>query len=100
MYAKQVFWEAVSALATDTGSIQDRLAAAAGSNGPGLIKIAFHVDEQLPEEYRDEFRAIWGELLKEGTTIAATTHTMTDAQARKLAERIFNLFVGIMGGLA
>jgi hypothetical protein len=98
VYAKQVFWEAVSALATGDGSIQERLASAAGEDGGGLMKIAQSVDQDLPEEHRDEFHAIWRELTKEGS-VAATARKLSNEDGRQLATRILSIFTAIMGGL-
>jgi hypothetical protein len=98
MYAKQVLWEAVGALATGDGSIQERLAIAAGSHGPGLIKLVGPAHNDLPEELQDEFRAIWRELNKEGS-VSATTNELTGEECRQLAKRIFDIYTDIMGGL-
>lgn len=96
MYAKQVFWEAVGALATGDGTIQERLSIAAGSHGPGLIKLLGHND--MPEEHQDEYHAIWQELHKDGT-LEETTRKLSSKEAQELATRIFDIYTDIMGGL-
>src|SRR5438045_2655586 len=76
-YARETFWQAVDTLATSDASIQGRLAGAAVY----LVRV-HRQDEELPEEVREEFKALMHDLTKEASvakegTINATTAKLT-----------------------
>jgi hypothetical protein len=84
---------AVESLATGRGSLQDRLYYA-------LLNIYVFRVEDFPVKIRDEFREIIEETTKvkpigdEGS-IKATCRIMSDEEAEKIAQRIFDLFTTI-----
>jgi hypothetical protein len=98
-YAREKFWQAVDTLATSDRSIQERLAGAA------LFLMRLHKpDEDLPEELREEFKAVWHELTKEKAVgdegdIVATTRQLTAEQGKKLAGRILSIYTQLHGGI-
>ncbi len=98
-YAREKFWQAVDTLATSDRSIQERLASAA------LILSRLHKpDEDLPEDLREEFKALWHELTKEAAvgdegTINATTRKLTAQQGTALASQIFSIYTRLRGGI-
>jgi hypothetical protein len=98
-YAKQILWEAVGSLATGDGSIQERLIGAAGGNGSGLVKIAHRAHEYLHDDNLAEFNAIYSAVSGGGHDLRTTVGHLTNAECRELAQRIFSLFVDVMGGL-
>jgi len=97
-YAREKLYQAVHTLATSPESIQERLGWAAQF----LVRLQEPGD--LPEEYREEFGAVCEQLTKEQPSgdegnIVATARKLTDEQGRKLAERIFSIYVGLRGGI-
>ena len=98
-YAREKFWQAVDTLVGD-GSIQERLANAATI----LIRLHPAGDKDVPEELREEFKAVYHELTKENATgnegkIAATTSKLNSEQAATLARRIFSMYTRLHGGI-
>jgi hypothetical protein len=87
---------AVENLATERGSLQDRLYYAFLDIHPLRV-------EDFPERLRNEFREISEEMTKvkpvgdEGS-IKATCIVMSDDEAAKIAQRIFDLFTAIARG--
>lgn len=82
---------AVESLATGRGSLQDRLYYA-------FLHICVFRVEDFPERLRNEFREISEEMTKfEGDegSIKATCKVMSDDEAEKIAQRIFDLFTTI-----
>jgi hypothetical protein len=92
MYAKQVLWEAVGALAASPASLEKRLESA-----NACLSKLHRIDEDLPEEHREEFRAIMAELPSRGD---AVPRHLTDEKSRELANRIVSIYTDILGGLA
>ena len=98
-YAREKFWQAVDTLATSDRSIQERLAGAA------LYLSRLHrPDEDLPEDLREEFKALWHELTKEPAvedegTINATTRKLTAEQGKALASQVFSIYTRLHGGI-
>jgi hypothetical protein len=98
-YGRQKLWQAVDALATGTGTIQERLAnAAMGLSGLRPF------ENQLPVELHSQLKAIVQDLTRtpaqgdEGS-IKATTRTMSEEEGAKLAKRIFSLYIELRGGI-
>jgi hypothetical protein len=96
-YAQEKFWKAMDALIGD-GSIQHRLAWAAME----LTSLDGR-DEELPEDVREEFKAVMRELTKERAvgdegTIEATTRRLSPEEGVKLARRIFSIYTRLHGG--
>ena len=98
-YGRQKLWQAVDALATGTGTIQERLESAAmGLHGLRSF------EDQLPVELHRELEATSQDLTKvpaqgnEGR-IRATLRTMSDEEGAKLAQRIFSLYIELRGGI-
>jgi hypothetical protein len=97
-YTREKFWQAVHTLATSPARIQERLAGAA------QFLMRLHEPDDLPEEYRQEFRAVWNELTAEQATgnegsFEEVTRKLTDEQSRKLADRILSIYTGLRGGI-
>ena len=97
-YAREKFWQAVDTL-VGSGTIQERLARA----GEYLSRL-HHPDQDLSEELREEFKAVYHELTKETATgnegnIVATTRKLSPEEGTKLARRIFSLYVRLRGGI-
>lgn len=96
-YPREKFWQAVHVLATSDRSIQERLAGAALY----LIRLS---PEDMPEEQREEFKAVIQELTKEQPlgdegSIEATAHKMTTEQGRTIADRILSIYTTLHGGI-
>ncbi len=94
---RALLWSAVYYLATSAAPIQERLDRAAS-------EMLYLRPEELPEDLREEFE----DLLRELTTqddvaaegnIAATKRRLSDAQAERLARRIFDLYTEIRGSV-
>lgn len=80
------------------GSIQERLASAAGA-----LSI-LNKPEDLPERLREAFKSIKHDLTKEEDTegvgtIKATTRKLTEDQGRDIAYRIFDIYIDLRGGI-
>lgn len=84
---------AVESLATGRGSLQDRLYYA-------FLNIYVFRVEDFPVRLRSDFKEICDEMTKvkptgdEGT-IKATCNVMSDEEAEKIAQKIFDLFTAI-----
>src|SRR5438552_4117724 len=93
-YTWEKFHVAVLGLASGQGDIRQRLADAfVGS----LIRLK---PDELPEELRDDFRALQKELTSarpEGDegTVLASTNTMSGNRAAELAKQIVSMYDGI-----
>jgi hypothetical protein len=88
-YARESFGQAVDALATGDGDIQERLARAA------LFLI--QLEKDLPEHLREEFKTVWDQLTKENATadadtLAVTTRKFSIEQGKQLARRILRIY--------
>ena len=97
-YGREKLWQAVNALATGSGSIQERLENAA------IFLIRLQAGEDLPEEHRATFEAILHELTKEQATgdegnIRATLANTSSERGRALAGRILSLYTELHGGI-
>jgi hypothetical protein len=98
-YAPEKFWQAADGLVGD-GSIQERLA-----HAPMILMRLDPGEEDLPEELREEFRAVYGALRRENAAtgnegnIVATTRKLTFEKGAKLARRIFSLYTKLHGGI-
>jgi hypothetical protein len=92
-YKREKFWQAVHTLATSPARIQERPAGAA------QFLMRLHEPNDLPEEYRQEFRAVWGELAAEQATGAVHIDSRVCAgsvavcasakRAKLIARRVF-----------
>jgi hypothetical protein len=86
--ARKKLWDAVGCLIA-TGPIEMRLTYATGH----LIHLA---PSQIPPSIADEFGAVYAELTK---TRLDGPRSVGPEEGEKLAERIFSMFVKVMGGL-
>jgi hypothetical protein len=86
--ARKKLWDAVGCLIA-TGPIEMRLTYAAGH----LIHLG---PRQIPPSIADEFGAVYAELTK---TRLDGPRSVSPEEGEKLAERIFSMFVKVMGGL-
>jgi len=92
-YTWEKLGQATHALVSGEGDIKTRLEAAAISLSP--------LSESLvPEQFREEYNAIWAELtnreaLEGEGTIKATIRELTPHECSKLATRIFNFYVTV-----
>jgi hypothetical protein len=97
-YAREKLWQAIHGLVS-YGSIQERLSSAA------MILTRLHrPDEDLPEELREDFKAVMHALTKEEAvgnegTINATTRKLTAEQGGELAEKILSIYINLRGGI-
>jgi hypothetical protein len=92
-YARQKFFEAVYAL-VGTSTIDERLTFAA-------VPLVILAEDHLPEEMRDEYRALRRALTKIplSTETSYQLRPISEDDGRKLAKQIFEMFVKLMGGL-
>lgn len=93
-YTWEKFHVAVSALASGTGSIQERLCNAYIYS---LMLLEVHEPNDLPETMRNDFEEITRELTavepSEGEgSVQASTNAMTDTKASEIAEKILSLY--------
>jgi hypothetical protein len=97
-HAREKLYLAASSLATKDGSVRERLKSA------GLTLITMHPDG-VPPEHLAEFESIRTALTtdpaeNEGEgTLHATLRNMTAEQGCAIAERIFELFIRVRGGI-
>ncbi|ALB43192.1 hypothetical protein AA650_24525 [Anabaena sp. WA102] len=84
-YTRQKLYSAVRTLASSNESIQDRLYFASSD------LMTLHQPDDFPEELREEFNEIHQKLTHEGS-FEATTTKMSEEEARKIAEKIVDLY--------
>lgn len=100
---KERLYLATLSLVKGDGDVKDRLESAASSHLVGLVRREF---DDLPETAWQEYLAILDQLtsrpekVKDEGKLHATIHELTDDEARRLAERIFNLYVQTLHGAA
>ena len=91
-----LLWSAVYHLATSAAPIQERLDRAAS-------ELLYLRPEELPEDLREEFEDLLRELTAQDDVVGegnvATTRRLSDAQAERLARRIFDLYTEIRGSV-
>ena len=93
-------WQAIDTLATNGGTLQERLANAAIS----LCGVYLPSEGDLPKKCQEEFKSIIQDLTKEPAKsdegrIQATIWEMSDQEAKSVAERILNLYTQLKGGI-
>ncbi len=94
---RALLWSAVYYLATSAAPIQARLDNAAS-------ELLYLRPEELPEDRREEFDDLLRELTAQGDVADAgntsvTKRRLSDAQAERLARRIFDLYTEIRGSV-
>jgi hypothetical protein len=97
-YALEKLYLASLSLASGLGDVNDRLEMAA--TGLSVLR----PESDIPDEFRGEFNSIWqamtnkkAEIEGEGT-IHATIRQMDPEDAKRLADRIFHLYVHLLHG--
>lgn len=96
--AREKFYQVIYTMTTSPASIQKRLVSA------GIFLIQLKPEEELPNDLREEFRAVIRELTKEPDTegigtLEATTQNLTDEDASEIAGRIFSMYIKLRGGI-
>jgi hypothetical protein len=91
-YAREKLWQVVNTLVGD-GSIQERLDKAR------TYLVRLHIpEEQLPEEQREEFKALMRELSSE-SSFEAGERKLSSEEGAKLARRILSICTALHGGI-
>lgn len=96
-YAREKLHLATIALVSGERDLKDRLEAAA------LTIHSIRPKDDLPEDLSSEFESLWNDLtfhpaeIEGEGTIQATIRTMTLLEARETAERIFGLYLNVLG---
>lgn len=95
---REVLYVAIRVLIAYEGTVQKRLASAA------INLSTLPTKNDLPKEFEDELRSIIQDLTKEPAVgsegrIQATTAKMSNQDAKRIAEEIFDLYVRLRGGI-
>lgn len=99
-YAREQAWKALSALATGTGSIQERCVNAMTA---GLIHVVVAEDD-LPDDLAERWhylqdRATSTEAVANEGTLVATLGAMDDDEAQEFAREIFEWCIDLVQSL-
>jgi hypothetical protein len=90
-HATEKLWKGIKALASGTGTIQERLY-------DGFHEFSgLREDRELPEKFQQSYREIVNEVSKIGTVLntgrrQVSPTAMTEARASELAERILSMY--------
>src|SRR5436309_3415518 len=96
-YTQQKFWEAINALVSGTGRIQERLESA----GRSLVILQHHGADDAAFVKQPELQRRFDQVMDRLTstpargdegTIRASAHALTDDEGREIANEIFSLF--------